>query len=252
MRGRRHVSLSLVPFDFPAAYEALNPGDADYHFYANLALTLGSERVVDLGCGTGALAARLAQAGCRVVAIDPDQAMLGVARARPGGHRVTWVLGYADKMVSGWADLITMSGHVSQLFITDFAWRTVLREAHRGLRPGGVLAFEMRNPNALSWEGWTREQTLRLVESDGGTVEFWHEVEAVDLPVITYTTHTLNLATGERTTTPESLAFRDESKLREALEAASFTIIDVFGDWDQSPVERDSPELICLARRRES
>jgi len=42
-----------VPFDVSAAYDALNPDDADYRFYVGLADDLGAARIGDLGCGTG-------------------------------------------------------------------------------------------------------------------------------------------------------------------------------------------------------
>jgi len=66
-------------------------------------------------------------------------------------------------MPSAWADLVTMSGHVSQVFVTDNQWRVALHDVHRGLAPSGFLAFEMRSPSARAWERWTREQTLRIV-----------------------------------------------------------------------------------------
>ena len=40
------------------------------------------ERVLDLGCGTGELAAKIAQTGATVIGIDSDPAMIDAARAR--------------------------------------------------------------------------------------------------------------------------------------------------------------------------
>src|SRR5829696_5486209 len=42
------------------------------------------ETVLDLGCGTGELAARIAAAGARVWALDTDPAMVAAARERLG------------------------------------------------------------------------------------------------------------------------------------------------------------------------
>ncbi len=175
------MELLLVPFDFQAAYDALNPDDADHRFYAELASRLSAERAVDLGCGTGTLAVLLARGGREVIGIDPDPEMLRVARQRAGNELVTWQQGYADAVPSAWADLVTMSGHVSQVFVTDNQWRVALHDVHRGLAPSGFLAFEMCSPSARAWERWTREQTLRIVETDQGPVEFFHETTNVDL-----------------------------------------------------------------------
>ena len=40
------------------------------------------ERILDLGCGDGALTAQLVAAGCRVVGVDASEAQIGGARAR--------------------------------------------------------------------------------------------------------------------------------------------------------------------------
>ncbi|WP_404370460.1 methyltransferase domain-containing protein [Kytococcus sedentarius] len=71
-----------MSFDFAASYEALNPADDDYRFYAHLAQQLGATRVLDLGCGTGVLARMLTAQGCVVTGIDPDESMLQVARSK--------------------------------------------------------------------------------------------------------------------------------------------------------------------------
>jgi trans-aconitate methyltransferase len=46
------------------------------------------ETVLDLGCGTGELAARIAATGARVWALDADPAMVAAARERLGADRV--------------------------------------------------------------------------------------------------------------------------------------------------------------------
>ncbi len=126
--------MLLVPFDFQAAYDALNPDAADHRFYAALASRLSAERAVDLGCGTGTLAVLLARGRREVIGIDPDPEMLRVARQRAGNELVTWQQGYAEAMPSAWADLVTMSGHVSQV-----------QDARR---QGWNLMFQDRHPFA--------------------------------------------------------------------------------------------------------
>lgn len=60
-----------MTFDFPAAYDELNPADNDYKFYADLATRLKAACVIDLGCETGTLARLLAANGHHVIGIDP-------------------------------------------------------------------------------------------------------------------------------------------------------------------------------------
>ena len=48
----------------------------------------GPGRLLDVGCGTGTFACRLAIAGLEVVGVDPAAASLGIARDKPGADRV--------------------------------------------------------------------------------------------------------------------------------------------------------------------
>ena len=250
MQSRLRSRLTArVGFDFQAAYDELNPSDDDYRFYATLAASAGVSRAVDLGCGTGTLAMMLASGGASVTGVDPDPEMLRVARSRDSEGRVGWRLGYSDVIDPESADFAVMSGHVAQVFTEDGAWLAALGDLHRALVRRGLLAFESRNPGAGKWQAWTRERTLRMVETQGGTVEFWHETAAVRLPLVSYDTLTRNLRTGEATTTRDVLAFRDERALRASLEHAGFKVDSVYGDWDQAPPSAAAPELIVIARK---
>ncbi|MGN6333543.1 MAG: class I SAM-dependent methyltransferase [Motilibacteraceae bacterium] len=241
-----------MPFGFQDAYDELNPADDDYRFYLELAVAHGARRVVDLGCGTGALARLLARHGIDVLAVDPDPEMLRVARAGssdPGaGGSVEWRLGDSAAVGPAGADLAVMSGHVAQVFLDDRSWQQTLVDLRTALAPGGRLAFESRNPAHRRWEEWTRAQTLRAVTTPDGEVEFWHETVAVDLPLVTYDTFTRNVLTGEQSVTRDVLAFRDERALRRSVEQTGFAVDAVLGSWDRRPVSADSPELIVVAR----
>jgi SAM-dependent methyltransferase len=246
--SRRRLT-ARVSFDFQGAYDELNPADDDYRFYAALAAAAGVPRAVDLGCGTGKLARMLAAAGASVTGVDPDPQMLRVARSRDPEGRIDWRLGYSDVIDPGSAEFAVMSGHVAQVFVEDAAWLDALRNLRRALVPGGTLAFESRNPAARKWEAWTRELTLRTVETPDGAVEFWHQTVAVGLPRVSYDTLTRNLRTGEATAHRDVLAFRDERALRTALERSGFAVDRVYGDWDGTKPTGACPELIVIARR---
>ncbi|MCB1435289.1 MAG: class I SAM-dependent methyltransferase, partial [Alphaproteobacteria bacterium] len=97
--------------------------DLDNGWYDDTRFCLGmardGQRVLDLGCGTGLLAAALAER-CRVTGVDPAAAMLDVARQRAGGDRVTWVEGDARTIRLGEVfDFVVMTGHAFQVFLTD-------------------------------------------------------------------------------------------------------------------------------------
>lgn len=238
-----------MSFDFQAAYDELNPADHDHRFYAALAASAGVSSAADLGCGTGTLARMLAARAGAVVGVDPDPEMLRVARSKDPEGRIDWRLGYSDVLDPCSAEFAVMSGHVAQVFVEDDAWLAALLDLRRALVPGGLLTFESRNPGARKWEAWTRELTLRTIETPEGPVEFWHETATVDLPRVSYDTLTRNLRTGAATTSREVLAFRDEGALRASLEHAGFEVRHVYGDWDQTAPSPAAPELIVIARK---
>ena len=54
--------------------------------------------IVDVGCGTGNLAVRLAALGHTVIGVDPAAASLAVARTKPHADAVTWIEGDATAL----------------------------------------------------------------------------------------------------------------------------------------------------------
>jgi SAM-dependent methyltransferase len=103
--------------------------------------------VLDLGCGHGRIANRLAAQGCRVTGLDATPLFLELARADAAerGVEVEYVEG--DMRALPWSDRFDRV----LIWFTTFGYfgdddnRRVLREAHRALRAGGRLAIELHN-----------------------------------------------------------------------------------------------------------
>ncbi|KGM08834.1 class I SAM-dependent methyltransferase [Cellulomonas bogoriensis] len=214
-------------------YDPLDPDRRDLDVYVTLAEQLEAGTVLDVGCGTGTLACRLAAQGREVVGVDPAEASLDVARAKPGAGTVRWVWGTApdvaaDPGLRGRHDLATMTANVAQVFVDDDAWLATLRAIHTCLRPGGRLAFETRNPADRAWERWTEQLTRQVVDVEGmGPVEDWVQVTAVDGDLVTFESPTIFHADGERVDSTTTLRFRSEEEVRASLEGIGFTDIDV-------------------------
>ena len=230
-----------------AVYEVLNPAAADTEFYLGLAGDVPLD-VLDMGCGTGILADALAARGHRVTGADPAEAMLAIARRRPGGDQVTWVHADAASLkLETRFDLIIMTGHVFQVFVTDDDVRTALETLRRHLAPGGRLAFETRNPLVRAWQSWTPEEThVRTEVPELGSVEVHHDVKLVDLPRVTFDT-CFRFADGDTMSASSTLRFTSQDELFGFLEEAGFEVAIWYGNWDRSPVAATSPELIAIA-----
>jgi SAM-dependent methyltransferase len=129
-------------FDARAAtYDAVRPqNDVWWRRFDALVeqADLRGRRVLDVGCGTGALAAALHdRAGARVWGVEPSEAMLAVARGRaPRG--VGLRAGAAESLPfrDGWFERVVMSLVVH---LVDRA--RAFAEARRVLADGGLLAI---------------------------------------------------------------------------------------------------------------
>lgn len=244
--------------EFVRLYDVENQGLWDFDFYRELVHQQGSRRVLDIGCGTGVLAVSLARDGLHVTGVDPALAMIAAARRRAreisAENQVVLIRGTAAQVEASAFDAAIMMGHVAQYFLTRAQWDGALREAYRALQPGGFLAFESRNPHGLDHDAWDEESTRETQEHpEGGEFTSWLEVVRIehddaDGPLITARGHNI-LPDGRHVTADEPLRYRPLSVLRDSLRQAGFTVEKMWGDWDRSPVEADSPELIVLARK---
>ncbi len=100
-----------------------------------LALRPG-ERVLELGCGTGAMTERILAAGAEVVPVDLSEPMLRRARRRlPQVEFLRRDLLSLDDQAAFDAALFALVLHE----MSDDVRRRALQVAHRALRPGGRL-----------------------------------------------------------------------------------------------------------------
>jgi len=111
--------------------------------------------ILDLGCGTGALAEELVRRGNEVVGLDLEPSMLARANRRVGLH---------SRLVRGNAMQLPFRTAAFASCVTTFPANYILRtatlnEIARVLRPGGIFAVVMSGYTE-SWPLW--RQPIRL------------------------------------------------------------------------------------------
>jgi ubiquinone/menaquinone biosynthesis C-methylase UbiE len=123
------------------------------------------EVVLDLACGNGVVARRLAQLGARVVACDFSEALLARARARTTDHgdRIEYVLADATDE----AQMLALGDRCFDAVVCNQALHDIaditplLRALARLLKPDGRFVFSLPHP-AFNFAGGTtvgREET---------------------------------------------------------------------------------------------
>lgn len=230
-------------------YDHLNPWAADNAFYLALAPKQPSE-ILDVGCGTGALACRYAELGHRVVGVDPSESMLAFARTRPSGDRVEWIQGRAqDLSCEARFDLIVMTGHAFQFLAEDSDIRSTLGNMRSLLCADGRIAFETRNPLERAWERWTKALTRKRIRSGADVVEVWVEAESHSKGEVHYSVHYRFESGGPTLVSTSTLRFLGREQLEPHILRAGLRLERVLGDWDGSPYSEESREIIVIASR---
>ena len=102
------------------------------------ALDLKGKQVVDVGCGDGELAHRMAAAEARVTGIDPNPKRLGRAHEAAGKDE-TFLAGVGERLPCADAsiDIVVFFNSLHHVPVEGMA--AALSEAARILKPGGIL-----------------------------------------------------------------------------------------------------------------
>jgi ubiquinone/menaquinone biosynthesis C-methylase UbiE len=97
-------------------------------------------KVLDVGCGTGALTLRLANSGYEVTGVDISAQMLSQLARRAGELKVSLV--EADIFSLPFPEN-TFDAAVSRWVLPHFSdWSSAVREVSKVLKPGGVFVFD--------------------------------------------------------------------------------------------------------------
>ncbi|HWC23473.1 MAG TPA: methyltransferase domain-containing protein [Flexivirga sp.] len=223
-------------------YDFFDDDRSDLDVYEAIVDELRARKVVDVGCGTGSLAVRLAARGIEVIGVDPAVASIDVACTKPYADGVTWLEGDATTLtgrVDG-ADLAVMTGNVAQVFVDDADWAATLSAIHGALRDGGWFVFETRRPEMRAWEQWTTSPA-EVVLPDGRRGTDTMTVTEVALPLVTFESM-LTLA-DETLKSVSTLRFRERAEIEDDLRRHGFEVMDV-----RDAPDRPGREWVFLAQ----
>lgn len=233
-------------------YDLFNPWggrSGDDEFYMEYILDAGS--VLDVGCGTGLILRKARELGHRgrLVGLDPAGAMLDVGRCDRSD--IEWIEGDLSTVrFDGEFDLVFMTGHVFQVFLSDDDVLQMLRSARQALTDHGRFIFETRNPSARAWERWISGNASEISHPTGGVARMEYREPAEAEGEYVSFTHYFTAPTFDGVEQSHStLRFMGVEQLNAFLKDADLVIEAQYGFWDCSPVTENSPEIITVAKR---
>ncbi|HEX5294359.1 MAG TPA: methyltransferase domain-containing protein [Streptosporangiaceae bacterium] len=225
-------------------YDQLSPWGPGDDFY--LGLVMAAHAVLDVGCGTGTVLRRARAAGHRgrLVGLDPAAAMLDQARTCTD---VEWMLGDLGTVAFDREfDLVIMTGHVFQVFLSDEDIAATLAAVRAALAAGGRLAFETLNPVLRPWARWT--QSWDVTGPGGAVVTAANTSPRLVAGNVVEVTGRFSSPAWERDVLcPSRLRFTGADALDALLARAGLTAAERYGRWDRSPFRPDAPEIITIA-----
>ncbi|QVQ51067.1 methyltransferase domain-containing protein [Spiractinospora alimapuensis] len=134
---------------FAEAYAAENETSLVNAYYerpamVNLAGDVAGRRILDVGCGSGSLAAELGDRGADVTGIDVSSGMLALARKRLGNDAALHVADLREPLPFGNDTFDDVVASLVLHYLED--WAPPLAELRRVLRPGGRLIASVDHP----------------------------------------------------------------------------------------------------------
>jgi ubiquinone/menaquinone biosynthesis C-methylase UbiE len=217
-------------------------GDAEA-VWRLLGAQAGAE-ILDLACGHGRIANRLAERGANVTGLDSTRGFLerAMSDAAAAGIEVSYVRG--DMRALPWAD-----GHFDHViswftsfgYFTDADNRRVLREAHRVLRPGGTLLIEANNLAQLL----PRWLPTQMLERDG---DFCLDRPRFDPVTGRATTERVIVRHGRTRRFTFSVRMFIAAELGDWLREAGFGAVQ-FLDRAGEPLTGEGRRMVAIARR---
>ena len=245
----------LGEFFDPVNYDLEVGGDHPSHqFYAELAKQTGGN-VLEVACGTGLVTIPLAQQGIPITGMDIMPGMLAHAKNKSEqlGLSIRWIEGDARSFDVGERfNFIYMTGNAFQAFLNNSDQQALLQNTRKHLTEIGVFAFETRNPNwkelttdlnEEEWMTYTNDKgyQVRIME----TREYDHVAQ-----VLTYRLFRRWQEGGEdrKRITRIAIRYTFPQELNALLEHHGFRILEQYGDWDKSPLSKESPSIITICK----
>ncbi|HEX8034033.1 MAG TPA: class I SAM-dependent methyltransferase [Ktedonobacterales bacterium] len=230
--------------------------DADYPLTAQLARELGGP-LLDLACGTGTMAIRLAAEGYQVTGVDIVPEMIDWASQKATKQEVSieWVVADARTFhLPRQFRFIYMLGNAFQHFLTRADQEALFARIHEHLHPDGCFLFGTRNPSPRNLYEARRTEPQQFTMPDGRQYVASEQQEYDPIAQIQHYTFRDQWLTPdglqEKATSRTALRYVFPQEIEALLHYNGFAIRACYGSWQQEPLTATSREMIYVCQRR--
>jgi len=248
---------NLEDFRDAEIYDLQDEGyEDDYPLTLQWAQQLG-DPLLDLACGTGRMALRMAKLGYQVTGVDITPEMIERARQKAvqEGLSIEWVNADARSFHLGKQfSFIYMLENVFQFFLTREDQEAMLARVREHLRPEGCFLFETRNPNPRNLLQTRYLEPQQYTLPDGGQLVTTEEQYYDPMTQIQHYVRHLTFLhpDGEREERALRVALRYvyPQELEALLHYNGFQVRARYGSWQQEPLSATSPAMIYVVQKR--
>src|SRR5256714_11863097 len=248
---------NLEDFRDPQIYDLQDEGYYDdYPLAEQWARSLGGP-LLDLACGTGRMAFRMAALGYQVTGLDITPEMIARARQKAAQQAVSidWVVADARTFhLQVQFPFIYMLENVFQFFLTREDQEAMLARVREHLHPEGCFLFETRNPSPRNL------LEVRHPEGDKYAIPGGRHLVVIEqqhydpmTQIQHYTRHLTLLQPGgqqREKTLRVALRYVFPQEMEALLFYNGFQIRSCYGNWQQEPLTATSPSMIYVCQRR--
>ncbi len=236
----------------------------DKDFYLRCAAA-SNGRILELGCGTGRVLVPIAERGYPITGLDMSEHMLAKCRRKLEAlgkvrtDQVQLVQGnMANFRFNHKFGLAIITFHAFQHLITAEQQMACLNCVNRHLEMTGKLIFDVffvdfkriNNPlfsEEMEFFGESELPDGRRLTANYRIAGFHTAVQYNDIEMIYYLTNLDGNVERIVHAFPMRYFFRYE--VEHLLERCGFRVVDLYGNFDESPLMNDSPEMIFIAEK---
>jgi len=250
-----HISEQMLRFHLADSVEAASRPAAVIDqsvAWISRTFTLGEgRRVVDLGCGPGRYANRLARTGAAVTGVDFSSR--SIAHARATAEREGLSVSYVNADYLAWSpegrfDLALMIYHDYGALAPELR-RRLLARVHELLEPGGAFVLDAASLAALADLEEISAYAPQLMDGFWSAAPYFGFLNTFTYPEERVSLDRYEIIEADRTRTfCNWTQYFDPESLGAELELGGFAVTEILGDVAGNPYDADAEEFAVIAR----